>query len=251
MRIDDGVREGDAISPFYDSMIAKLIVHGATREEALARLDEALARTHIVGLATNVQFLRHVVQSRSFAQADLDTALIQRERAVLFHQEPVGLPLAAAAAVAAHAARRARARERTTRSAAATAGARTASRRAASTSSSAASRRRPSCATCTTARCTWRSSDAAGPLVFCAAPARPSTCSSPATRTLARVYASGETDHVFTPQGATQIVAIDLLAHAGEGAGRRRPAHRADARQGRVVRRQGRRHGEARARRWP
>ena len=100
VRFDDGVREGDAISPFYDSMIAKLIVHGATREEALARLDAALAATHVVGLATNVQFLRRVVASRSFARAELDTALIERERAVLFGQEPVGLPLAAAAAVA-------------------------------------------------------------------------------------------------------------------------------------------------------
>ncbi|MDB5912916.1 MAG: 3-methylcrotonoyl-CoA carboxylase, alpha subunit, partial [Ramlibacter sp.] len=89
VRVDDGVREGDAISPFYDSMIAKLIVHGATREQALARLDEAVAATHIVGLATNVQFLRQVVQSRSFAQADLDTALIPREAAVLFNQQPV------------------------------------------------------------------------------------------------------------------------------------------------------------------
>ena len=59
MRVDSGVREGDAISPFYDSMVAKLIVHGDTREQALARLDDALAQTHIVGLATNVQFLRH------------------------------------------------------------------------------------------------------------------------------------------------------------------------------------------------
>src|SRR6187399_1804213 len=100
VRIDDGVREGGVISPFYDSMIAKLIVHGATREAALARLDDALAATHIVGLATNVQFLRHVVRSRSFAQADLDTALIPREAAVLFRQQPVGLELAAAAAVA-------------------------------------------------------------------------------------------------------------------------------------------------------
>jgi len=100
VRFDDGVREGDAISPFYDSMIAKLIVHGDTREQALARLDAALAQTHIVGLATNVQFLRHVVKSRSFAQADLDTALIPREQAVLFHQQPVAAPTAAAAAVA-------------------------------------------------------------------------------------------------------------------------------------------------------
>ncbi|MEO7548685.1 MAG: biotin carboxylase N-terminal domain-containing protein, partial [Ramlibacter sp.] len=100
VRVDDGVREGDAISPFYDPMIAKLIVHGANRDEALARLDEALAQTHIVGLATNVQFLRYVVRSPSFSQANLDTALIQREQAVLFRQEIVGLPFAAAAAVA-------------------------------------------------------------------------------------------------------------------------------------------------------
>jgi len=45
--------------------------------QALARLDAALAQTHIVGLQTNAEFLRHVVKSRSFAQADLDTALIR------------------------------------------------------------------------------------------------------------------------------------------------------------------------------
>ncbi|MEN9373886.1 MAG: hypothetical protein RIR79_1438 [Pseudomonadota bacterium] len=100
VRVDSGVREGDAISPFYDSMVAKLIVHGDTREQALARLDTALAHTHIVGLSTNVQFLRNVVQSASFTQANLDTALIPREAAVLFHQEKVGLPLAAAAVIA-------------------------------------------------------------------------------------------------------------------------------------------------------
>ena len=100
VRFDDGVREGDAISPFYDSMIAKLIVHGSTREEALARMQTALAATHIVGLSTNLQFLRRAVASHAFSTAQLDTALIAREKAVLFHQEPVGLPLAAAAAVA-------------------------------------------------------------------------------------------------------------------------------------------------------
>ncbi|GAA3995201.1 acetyl/propionyl/methylcrotonyl-CoA carboxylase subunit alpha [Comamonas faecalis] len=100
VRFDDGVREGDAISPFYDSMVAKLIVHGDTREQALARLDEALAQTHIVGLATNLQFLRYAVRSQAFSSARLDTALIERERAALFNQEPVGLALAAAAAVA-------------------------------------------------------------------------------------------------------------------------------------------------------
>ena len=100
VRVDDGVREGDTISPFYDSMVAKLIVHGATRQEALARMDAALAETRIVGLSTNVQFLRHVVNSASFSQANLDTALIPREAAVLFHQDKVGLALAVASAVA-------------------------------------------------------------------------------------------------------------------------------------------------------
>lgn len=100
VRVDDGVREGDAISPFYDSMIAKLIVHGDTREQALARLDAALAQTQIVGLSSNVQFLRHVVKSEAFTQAKLDTALIEREKAVLFQQTAVPTPLAVAIAVA-------------------------------------------------------------------------------------------------------------------------------------------------------
>ena len=100
VRIDDGVRQGDAISPYYDSMVAKLIVHGDTRADALARMDQALGEFHIVGLQTNVQFLRHVVASASFAMADLDTALIQREAAVLFEQEKIGAPLAMAGAIA-------------------------------------------------------------------------------------------------------------------------------------------------------
>ncbi len=100
VRVDDGVREGDSISPFYDSMVAKLIVHGDTREQALARLDEALAQTRIVGLTTNVQFLRHIIRTDSFATAKLDTALIQREEKALFGQEAVGLSLAAASVVA-------------------------------------------------------------------------------------------------------------------------------------------------------
>ena len=100
VRVDDGVREGDAISPFYDSMIAKLIVWGETREQALAKLDEALAATHIAGLQTNVQFLRHVLATPSFSQAKLDTALIQRESERLFDQDRLGVQMTVAAAVA-------------------------------------------------------------------------------------------------------------------------------------------------------
>jgi len=95
-RVDSGVGEGDAISPYYDSMIAKLIVWGEDRQQALARLDAALRDTHIVGLHTNVAFLRRVVATRSFAAPDLDTALIEREREALFEAPPLPLEVAAA-----------------------------------------------------------------------------------------------------------------------------------------------------------
>ncbi len=100
-RVDCGFGEGDEISPHYDSMIAKLIVWGENRAQALARLDAALAQTHLMGLATNVAFLRRVLGSHSFATADLDTALIEREHAALFEALPLA-PEIAAAGVAAH-----------------------------------------------------------------------------------------------------------------------------------------------------
>jgi 3-methylcrotonyl-CoA carboxylase alpha subunit len=100
VRIDAGVREGDAISPFYDSMIAKLIVWGEDRAQALARLDAALGATHIAGLVNNVAFLRRCAATRSFSQADLDTSLIERERAALFGAPGLPFELAAAGVVA-------------------------------------------------------------------------------------------------------------------------------------------------------
>jgi 3-methylcrotonyl-CoA carboxylase alpha subunit len=96
VRLDAGFGEGDAVSPYYDSMIAKLIVWGEDRTQALARLAAALAETRLVGLHTNVEFLHRVVGTRAFAGADLDTALIERERETLF--EAPGLPLRWAAA---------------------------------------------------------------------------------------------------------------------------------------------------------
>ncbi|HTH12512.1 MAG TPA: acetyl/propionyl/methylcrotonyl-CoA carboxylase subunit alpha [Acidovorax sp.] len=218
VRVDSGVRQGDAISPFYDSMVAKLIVHGDTREQALARLDEALAQTHIVGLVTNVQFLRRVAKTDAFAQAKLDTALIPREQAVLFHQEPVGLPLAAAAAVA-----QTLLRER------ASEGADPFSRRD-GFHSHGVNRRRFEFEFGGEHAKAWLTYErggslhlavgegetaVAGPLVF-APQADGIELQFAGQRTRAAVYAQGEVDHVFTPQGATQITAIDLLAHAGE-----------------------------------
>ncbi|WP_432240255.1 acetyl/propionyl/methylcrotonyl-CoA carboxylase subunit alpha [Herbaspirillum robiniae] len=84
VRIDSGVREGDAISPFYDPMIAKLIVWGADREAALRNMSRALAQYQVVGLATNIGFLQRLVAGAAFSQADLDTGLIERHHETLF-----------------------------------------------------------------------------------------------------------------------------------------------------------------------
>jgi len=84
VRIDSGVREGDAISPYYDPMIAKLIVWGETREVALARMAAALGEFEVVGVTTNIEFLGRIVKSRAFSSGDLDTGLIERNRKELF-----------------------------------------------------------------------------------------------------------------------------------------------------------------------
>ncbi len=84
VRIDSGVRQGDAISPFYDPMIAKLIVWDSTREAALARMRLALSEYQVVGLASNIAFLQRLVQSKPFSGADLDTGLIERNQPELF-----------------------------------------------------------------------------------------------------------------------------------------------------------------------
>ena len=83
IRIDAGVRQGDAISPFYDPMIAKLIAWGPNRAGALRNLASALAQYQVVGLATNIAFLRRLVGGQAFASADLDTGLIERHRETL------------------------------------------------------------------------------------------------------------------------------------------------------------------------
>jgi 3-methylcrotonyl-CoA carboxylase alpha subunit len=91
VRVDTGVRAGDEISPYYDPMIAKLIVHGEDRPAALRRLAEALADYEIVGVATNVAFLRRVVAHEAFASGNVDTGLIARHQAALF-PEPSPVP---------------------------------------------------------------------------------------------------------------------------------------------------------------
>ncbi len=221
VRVDSGVREGDAISPFYDSMLAKLIVHGDTREQALARLDQALAAMRVVGVQNNVQFLRHVLASRSFAQADLDTALIPREAAALFEQEPLGLPLAVAGAVA-----QTLLAEQATVSAGGWAD--PWSRRDAWRAYTHVQRRidyafRGQDGTAELrvlhdGGLQLRVGESAGPLAFAARDDGRVDLQFTGRRVVVGLLRQGETVHVFAPQGATQIVLPDALAHAGEHA---------------------------------
>lgn len=83
VRVDTGVEEGDSITPYYDPMIAKLIVWDVDRDAALRRMSQALADCQVVGVTTNAGFLRRLVQTDSFANTKLDTALIEREQAAL------------------------------------------------------------------------------------------------------------------------------------------------------------------------
>ncbi|MBX3648195.1 MAG: acetyl/propionyl/methylcrotonyl-CoA carboxylase subunit alpha [Rhodocyclaceae bacterium] len=87
VRIDTGVEQGDEITPHYDPMIAKLIVWDVDRDRALARMLQSLAQYRVVGVASNVDFLSRLVACPAFANADLDTGLIERERAFLFPED--------------------------------------------------------------------------------------------------------------------------------------------------------------------
>ncbi|MGH1368811.1 MAG: acetyl/propionyl/methylcrotonyl-CoA carboxylase subunit alpha [Maritimibacter sp.] len=82
-RADTGVRAGDAITPFYDPMIAKIITQGATREIALARLRAALDETQVAGTVTNIGFLAALAGHPGFRDGRVDTGLIARDMADL------------------------------------------------------------------------------------------------------------------------------------------------------------------------
>ena len=101
MRIETGVRAGDAISPFYDPMIAKLVVHGEDRTAALSALHDALTRTEIAGSTVNTAFLAALAADADFAAGDVDTGLIGRHQEALTAIPAPGDETIAAAALAA------------------------------------------------------------------------------------------------------------------------------------------------------
>ncbi|MEI8716524.1 acetyl/propionyl/methylcrotonyl-CoA carboxylase subunit alpha [Mesorhizobium sp. ISC11] len=101
IRIETGVRAGDAISPYYDPMIAKLVVHATDRQAALEALGAALSRTEIAGSTVNTAFLAALAADPDFAAGDVDTSLIARHQTALTEVAPPTGETIAAAAVAA------------------------------------------------------------------------------------------------------------------------------------------------------
>ena len=83
VRVDTGVREGDTVTAFYDSLLAKIIVHAPTRPAAIARMQAALSDTEVVGIASNVAFLRRVLAHEQFATGQTLTSFIETHRAAL------------------------------------------------------------------------------------------------------------------------------------------------------------------------
>ena len=99
LRIDHGVREGDAVTAHYDPMLAKIIAHGPDRTAALARLAGALRAFEIAGVTTNLPFLSRLVAHPGFRAGDVDTGLIARGLDTLTARGPVPEPVLAAAAM--------------------------------------------------------------------------------------------------------------------------------------------------------
>ncbi len=98
-RIDSGVEEGQAITPYYDPMIAKIITGGKTREQALARLRAALEETRVAGLETNAGFLHALAAEPDFIAGDVSTRFIEDHETSLFDQTPAGPSIWAAGAL--------------------------------------------------------------------------------------------------------------------------------------------------------
>jgi 3-methylcrotonyl-CoA carboxylase alpha subunit len=101
VRVDSGVREGDTIMPWYDPMIAKVIVHGASRTAALNLLAATLSEVRVAGTTTNLEFLTALARHPGFAAGEVDTGLIGRDLAALTARPPRPASIPALAALAA------------------------------------------------------------------------------------------------------------------------------------------------------
>ncbi len=102
VRVDTGVFEGFEISPYYDSMIAKLICYGKTRAEAILRMRRALGEYHIMGVQTNIPFHQHMMDSPRFMAGTFDTQFVEREFSMRGEAAQEEMEAAIIAAIMAH-----------------------------------------------------------------------------------------------------------------------------------------------------
>jgi len=84
VRVDTGVRQGDTVTPFYDPMIAKVIVHDRDRTSAMRRMAALMGDTEVVGVTTNAALLKALCSHPAFVAGEVDTGFIERHRAALF-----------------------------------------------------------------------------------------------------------------------------------------------------------------------
>jgi 3-methylcrotonyl-CoA carboxylase alpha subunit len=84
VRVDTGVREGDTVTPFYDPMIAKVIVHDRDRPSAMRRMAALMGETEVVGVTTNAALLKALCAHPAFVGGEVDTGFIERHRETLF-----------------------------------------------------------------------------------------------------------------------------------------------------------------------
>lgn len=78
LRIDSGIQPGTQVTPYYDSLLAKVITHGPTRHDAIARMQHALATLTLDGLTTNIALHQHLMQHPQFHAGDIDTTFLAR-----------------------------------------------------------------------------------------------------------------------------------------------------------------------------
>ncbi len=95
IRVDTGIQSESEITPYYDSMVAKLICYGEDRKQAIANSMNALRRFKIQGIKTTIPFCKAVLDNKAFKQGTINTSFINNEMESLFYQEPFEEMLAA------------------------------------------------------------------------------------------------------------------------------------------------------------
>ena len=80
VRVDTAIYSGYTVPPTYDSMLAKIIVHGKDRNESIAKLKSAVAELVVDGIQTNADFILKILSNKKFISNDYDTSFIQKEK---------------------------------------------------------------------------------------------------------------------------------------------------------------------------